>query len=99
MASCYPLETVRNDLVRFTSNYADTLPVKLKSFILRKCLLDYSSFIQFILDCSTDSEVITLTQDLGDQVLNHVFAITRTWAYIIHRERLKLLGRWRNRDN
>ena len=99
ISSCYALENVRNDLVQFTHNYADELSTELKSLILRKCLPDSNSFTQFIVDCSTDTDVITLTQYLGDQVLYHAFAITRTWAYVLHRERLKLLGRWRNSEN
>ena len=79
LSSCYALENVRNDLVQFTHNYADELSTELKSLILGKCIPDSNSFTLFIVDCSTDTKVITLTQDLGDQVLYHAFSITRTW--------------------
>ena len=57
------------------------------------------SFVTFMLDCSSDPEVILLHQDMGFSVLEALFSVTRTWAYILHRERLKLLGRWRPGHN
>ena len=35
-------------------------------------------------------------QSDGQKVLEHLFNITRIWTYSLHRDRLKLLGRWRN---
>ena len=55
----------------------------------------HPSFVQFILDCSTLPKVIEATQTLGPDVLFHLFHISRTWCYTLHRERLKAFGRWR----
>ena len=40
------------------------------------------------------TEVIKATQIYGPGTLHHLFHVTRTWIYLIHRERLKCLGRW-----
>ena len=50
---------------------------------------------QFLLDCSTIPEIIQLKQELGLCALNHLFYLTRTWCYSVHRERLRQLGRWK----
>ena len=52
-------------------------------------------FTQFLLDCSVIPEVISLVQIHGEDVLATLFKLTRTWCYSIHRERLKILKRWR----
>ena len=49
---------------------------------------------QFLLDCSTMYPVIKHIQEYGNQVLDILFYLTRTWCYSMHRERLKQLGRW-----
>ena len=51
--------------------------------------------IQFILDCSAIPEVASLALIHGDQPLALLYKMTRTFCYSIHRERLKLLNRWR----
>ena len=51
-------------------------------------------FSQFLIDCSVIPEVISLTQLLGTDALYNLFKVTRTWCYSLHRDRLKILGRW-----
>ena len=53
-----------------------------------------NDFMQFLLDCSCLPPVIKATQLHGQDVLNDLFHLTRTWCFGIHRERMKLLGRW-----
>ena len=51
--------------------------------------------LQFILDCSTIPDVIRLVESNGEEVLTPLFKMSRTFCYSIHRERLKILNRWR----
>ena len=50
--------------------------------------------LQFILDCSSLPKVIAANQVHGDVIYNEVFRLTRTWCFAIHRERLRIHGRW-----
>ena len=47
-----------------------------------------------ILDSSSVPEVILAAQTFGNSVYDDLLYIGRTWCFSIHRERLKLLGRW-----
>ena len=50
---------------------------------------------QFLLDCSVLPEVIVLVQLYGQPVLDQLFYLTRTYCYCLHRERMKILGKWK----
>ena len=50
--------------------------------------------LQFLLDCSVLPEVITATQSYGEGIFSELFYLTRTWCFSVHRERMKMLGRW-----
>ena len=92
---CPALALIRCSLMQFTFNYAKTLPKKICELLHEKCNLSSPTFTNFILDCSVDPDVILTCQDVGFHVLDVLFKVTRSWAYVLHRERLKLLGRWR----
>ena len=46
--------------------------------------------------CSSLPEVIRLVQKHGNHVLEHRFNITHLWCYCLHRDRLKILWRWKD---
>ena len=48
--------------------------------------------MHFLLDCSTMPIAITATQLFGQEVLDRLLYIGRTWCYNIHRERMNQLG-------
>ena len=48
--------------------------------------------LQFLVDPSVLPLVIILRQEHGEEVINSLFYLTRTFCYSIHRCRLKLLG-------
>ena len=56
---------------------------------------DNEQKVQFILDCSVLPEVIELKQQNGKIILNHLFYLTRTLCFSIHKTRCRLLGTWR----
>ena len=50
--------------------------------------------VKFILDSTSFPELIRLRQAFGQEIELRVLYLTRTWAFAIHRGKLKLLGRW-----
>ena len=50
--------------------------------------------VKFILDSLAFPQLCYLVQLYGQSVLELVLYLTRTWAYAIHRQKLKLLGKW-----
>ena len=50
-----------------------------------------NSFVQFVLDPSVVPEVIRGVQE-ESFTLAHVFRLTRTYCYAMHRRRMQLLG-------
>ena len=91
---CPALNIFRSKLLDFTINYASHLPFHIQDLLVRKCSPYYQGFCGFVLDCTNDSEVISAIQTYGHAISYHLFAVTRVWAYVLHRERLKILGRW-----
>ena len=57
----------------------------------------HTKMMQFLLDCSSLPEVIRAAQVHGDQVYNHLFYLTRSWCFSLHRDRMKRLGKWKFR--
>ena len=94
LLNCSSLSPVRQRLVNFTIEYTRSVPV-LSQMILDLTNPNTPLFLQFLLDCSSIPVVISAVQLLGHEVLHHLFKISRTWCYSLHRERLRLLGRWR----
>ena len=93
LSSCKALVLTREKLMNFTIQYSATVPA-ITQLILNHCTPASQDFCQFLLDCSTIPTVIKATQIHGTDVLHHLFHITRTWVYALHKERMKLLGRW-----
>ena len=50
--------------------------------------------LQIIIDCSSLPQVILSRQQYGDIIHKEIFRLTRTWCFVLHRERMRLLGRW-----
>ena len=96
LCHCPAFIQLRLNLQNFTRSYASKLQTEIRDLLCVKCNPQHPSFIQFLLDCSVDSEVILLTQKYSCDILGQFFLVTRTWVFNIHRERMKLLGRWRS---
>ena len=91
---CGSLGPVRERLVSFTLNMSKIMP-HLSATLLSLTRPDHELFLQFLLDCSLIPQVIILVQEYGKCVLEHFFKVSRTWCYSLHRERLRILGRWK----
>ena len=93
LASCSALTVTRDKLRNFTLEYCHSVP-PIAQLIIELCTPTSPTFCQFLVDCSTIPDVIHATQIHGRDILFHLFNITRTWVYTLHKERMKLLGRW-----
>ena len=95
LQTCFALDKTREKLMNFTQSYVRSHP-QVTAIIEQYCNPKSRLFTQFIIDCSTLPEVITTVQLHGKDILTHLYNITRVWCYSLHRDRLKILGRWRN---
>ena len=93
LSSCCALANIREKLLRFSLNYCVTCP-EISTLVVQFCQPTNPDFCQFMLDCSVMPEVILATQVHGKWILEHLFHLSRTWVYNLHRARMKLLGRW-----
>ena len=95
LVQCSALSSRRDVLFEYWDVLASTNPV---CTTLVKSIKQGSEemFVQFLLDCTVVPEVSQLTEDSRADVLSTLFKMTRTYCYSIHRERLKLLNRWRS---
>ena len=94
---CPALSCFRQNLAKFTLDYSDKLEnPDIQAVLLSHCDISHPLFVSFLLDCSTLPQVIVSVQLHGHDVLYHLFRVTRTWIFVLHRERLKMLGRWNN---
>ena len=96
---CKALSSTRLSLVNYTKSFASTLPQPLRVIIEFFCNPSCSRFCNFLLDSSSLPEIIALKNDLGPNIIHTLFDLTRTWVYIIHRERLKMRGEWKRGAN
>ena len=88
----------RLKLMDFTLKYCSSLPPEMSSLIFKFTSPTHPSFCKFLLDCSTLPEVVSLVQSLGKDSINPFFDVTRMWVYVLHRERLKRLHRWKSQQ-
>ena len=82
--------------MRLILAYCENFP-HIKQLVHSLCSPTNPLFCQFLLDWSVIPELIAAVQDQihdGDDILHHLFHLNRTWVYTLHKERMKLLGRW-----
>ena len=78
--------TIANIQHQFTSFQHLALP------LLSALQGDKIQISTFILDPSTDVQVIALRQEWGPEVLLPIFRASRAWVWCVHRTRMRLLG-------
>ena len=55
-------------------------------------------FLEFLVDPTTKPAVLSLAQEHPkEQIISKLCYMTRTWLFIVHKQRLKLLGLWSNK--
>ena len=90
---CPALHHVRNCLVALWHDKTSEYPA-LYDLLTRILASNPTSIVSFILDPSSNPEIIGLSQSCGSPLLELVFYLTRSWAYSIHREKMIQTGRW-----
>ena len=95
LAKCPSLEQTRRKLKKFTEETVENVNVQeIKELILNRTEPHHPDFSNFLIDCSTFPEVISLSQLHGQEVHDILFRVTRMWCFSLHKDRLKILGRW-----
>ena len=94
LIECSSLSEVRGQLFVILDDTLSDIPKSLIFTVLNSG--NKKDFVQFLLDCSVNSDVISATQLYGVEVLDELFRFTRLWCYQIHKRKLKLQGRWTN---
>ena len=93
LSVCPALESTRHSLHSlWFSKTADCPP--LHGLVLKILNSTPECQVRFILDPTACPELIKLIQMFGKEIQDRVLYLTRTWAFSIHRQKLKLLGRW-----
>jgi hypothetical protein len=87
LLTCPSLLTTRQELIQSTTSFLQANP-NLQE-IVTKCL-DMDP-VQFWLDCSTMSPVISAAQCDGDNLFLPIFKLTRNYCHRLHKQRCKLL--------
>ena len=98
LAECGALQSTRKNLSDFTAKYCSKIDVpEIVRIILTHCSVQHPQFCQFLVDCSVLPAVIRAAQEFGSKLVHeHLFRVTRTWCYCLHRDRLRILGRWKH---
>ena len=94
LALCPALQPTRDKLQCFSRKYCEKYCQEISELVLNMCSQTSPQFCQFLLDCSPLPAVVSAVQLHGEELLSHLFQITRTWVYTLHKERMKMLGRW-----
>ena len=89
---CPAYNKVRQRMVT-TCLESDNLSVKI---LLTKYLVSSNPELtmQFLVDCSVLSEVIQASQKSGPHIFSDLFYYTRTWCFVIHKQRMIRLCKW-----
>ena len=90
---CPALQVVRDRLTKLWLDRTASLPA-LYHLLCSVLSSTPSVQVQFILDPSLFPGIFTLWESHGQPLLDHVYYLTRTYAYYLHREKLISLGRW-----
>ena len=88
---CPALHETRLRLYDHTMKASSAMIPRVREILLCNCDPNEMIFPKFLLDCSS----LPAVQNEGPDVLIQLFSVTRVWVYVLHRERLKLRGRWR----
>ena len=94
LKTCVALQETRTKLSKFTKKYSTNNPI-ISNLLSELCDQSSPDFCQFLLDCSVLPKLQVFdNKKHRAEIFNHLFHITRTWVYSLHKERLKILGRW-----
>ena len=90
---CPALQAVRNRLRNLWLDRTSQIPA-LYNLIQMVLSFPPPVQVQFILEPGLFPGIVMLWETFGQPLLDHVYYLTRTYAYQVHREKLISLGRW-----
>ena len=90
---CPALSSVLDRCLALWSSVLTDNPI-LIPVVHQYCLGPPETFLSFLVDPTTISEVISLSQEHGLVINEKLCYMTRTWLFLFHKERLKLLNIW-----
>ena len=94
LAECEDLQPARTRAFHLWSEYLKNNQMYIP--IVHKYTIgtEKHHFIQFLLDCTVLSDVISLKQVQGTGVFDPLLYLTGTFCFSVHKARLKILGKW-----
>ena len=93
LGACPALQSVRARLFKFWMDRSAATPA-LHSFISEIACATPHNLTKFVLDPSQFPAILAIWKSLGQNIMNHTYYLTRTFAYYMHREKMLSLGRW-----
>ena len=90
---CPALQDARENLQQMWLSKSSILS-PLHDFVSQVLESPTQNKMKFILDPTSLPEIVRLWQIFGQQVLDIVFYLTRTFAYVLHRKKLILVEKW-----
>ena len=91
-AQCPSLSAARTKAINSWCTFLSTNPIL---FPLIRSISQNDEFLAFLVDPTTYPEAISLSQANKDiDIMGKLCYLTRTWLYIMHKERLTLLDLW-----
>ena len=94
LTDCLDLGPARQRVFSLWAEFLKDNPLFLPIIVKYTITHNSSHQLQFLLDCTVLPDVISLTQRHGSSVHDSLLYLTRTYCYSLHKERLKLLGKW-----
>ena len=93
LVQCPALKSTRERLIKFWLDKSVTTPALYK-FISEIIRSSPQAQTQFIVDPCQFPPIQELWNSLGQDMIDHVYYLTRTFAYYMHRAKMISLGRW-----
>ena len=94
LVECEDLQPARTRAFHLWSKYLKNNPTYIPIVLKYTTGSEKHNFVQFLLDCTVLSEVISHRQLHGNGVHDSLLYLTRTFCFSVHKARLKLLGKW-----
>ena len=94
LAECEDLQSARTRAFHHWSVYLKNNPMYIPIILKYTTGSEKHKFIQFLLDCTVLSDVISHRQVYGSCVHDSLLYLTRTFCFSVHKARLKILGKW-----
>ena len=94
LLDCESLEQTRRNLFEMWIHRTQWKHPYLLPVIENLLHSDNTVLLQFILNPATHPDIIFIAQNFDSSVIDHVFYLARTFAFCMHKQKLKLCDEW-----